>query len=103
MHKIKTMKYEINVAELNAIYPHNKNAITLEVEIDSLEDFAHSIFNGRSDNKDFNAQRIKLIKKMISSFIDGVDTKSREDFFEHILEMLEDEKRIILEDRNLFF
>lgn len=103
MHKIKTMKYEINVAELNAIYPHNKNAITLGVDVDSIEDFAYSIFSGMCDTKENQENRLDLIKHMISSFMDGVDKKNREDFFEHILEMLEDEKRIILEDRHLFF
>ena len=95
------MEYEIEVASLNGVYPEKSNAIVISVEVESNEDFSHSIFSGMCDTKENQNNRLELIKHMMSSFLDGVDTKNREDFFEHIQEMIEDERHSKIEDRRL--
>ena len=97
------MEYEIEVAYLNGVYPEKSNAIVISVEVESNEDFSHSIFSGMCDTKENQENRLDLIKHMMSSFLDGVDAKNREDFFQHLEEMLEVENRNIKEDRLYLF
>ena len=95
-----------NIDEISTIHPELFETLVKEKVLTSKskltsEDF-YLILNLK-EPKENQENRLDLIKHMMSSFLDGVDAKNREDFFQHLEEMLEVENRNIKEDRLYLF
>lgn len=80
------MNIEIEVTGINAVYPHKKNAIIIGTDVEDIEGFAHSIFNGMEDTKEFNLFRDVCIKKCIDAYLDCASTAEKENLKEYLEE-----------------
>lgn len=82
------MNIEIEVTGINAVYPHKKNAIIIGTDVEDIEGFAHSIFNGMEDTKAFQEFRLAFIKNCISSFLDCEAECNQREFFDFVENVL---------------